>query len=249
MLRIAWGTDDELRGDSRGMSAESFTRRWIGLFALFAGLIAIAPYFTQVVVANSGCHGAACAQADEVLSHYARRIILVVVLVPLLIAVAMRSLTAGGFGWAFPFALLMTAGALPLAADASDFHAPGVWAELLESSAIMPFLFLLLLLVAYSAHPDDQEGGGAPAWRTLLGFVALATLFVTAPAWVPGLAALPHADAIAGPLGRALANGHAALGISDQLGSFANYCLMAFVLAAAGLLYSGRGETMRPVRA
>ncbi|MCW3836054.1 hypothetical protein ACFQ1E_08380 [Sphingomonas canadensis] len=232
------------------MNAETFIRRWIGLAALFAGLIALAPYFVHVVVANSGCQGAtACAGAEELLGHYARRITLVVVIVPLLLAVASRTLATGGFGWAFPFALLMTAGALPLAAETRDLASMAGLGTAAEMAEMLALVFLLLLLIAFSAHPDDSDHGATAAWRTLLGFVALAALFVTAPVWTAGLAALPYVAPLGERLAVAAATGHAALGMQDALGAYATYCMLAFVLAAAGLLFSGpRAEAIRPIR-
>ncbi len=82
----------------------------------------------------------------------------------------------------------------------------------------------------------------------MLGFVAVAALFVTAPVWAAGIAALPYVWQFAEPLARAIAAGHAALGIGERLGAYANYCLLAFVLGTAGLLFSGKREVVRTVR-
>lgn len=234
------------------MNADVFTRRWLGLFALLAGLIAIAPYFVDVVVANSGCGEASrCADAHEVLALYGRRLTLVVILVPLAVAIAARALTIGAFLWAFPFALLMVAGALPLMFETEQFAAMTNWTEVLAVPALIPLLFLVLLLVALSAYPDDREGGTARAWRAVLGLIAIATLFVTAPAWLNGVATLPYAGEFAVPVAHALASAHAALGITEQLAQLGNYCLIAFILCAAGLVVSreGNGTRTRAIRA
>jgi hypothetical protein len=240
------------------MNADTFTRRWLGLLALLAVLVVIAPYFIHVVVQNAGCHetAGACARMDEALTLYGRRVILAVFLVPLLIALAARTLTIGAFIWAFPFALVMLAGAAPLffevAAFAADRRHP---LAVMEAAAFMPALFLILLLVALSAYPEDREGGTAPAWRAALGFVALAALFVTAPAWLEGLDQVPWLGPAAWPMHGVIAQAHAALGIEAQLPQFATYCLIAFVLGAAGLVISrGGGEvtgrrTIRVMRA
>lgn len=228
------------------MNADLFTRRWLGLFALLALLVVTAPYFIHVVVQNSGCHesAGACARMDEALTFYGRRVILAAFLVPLLIALAARTLTIGAFIWAFPFALLMLAGAAPLffeiAAFAADRRHP---LAVMEALAFMPLLFLILLLIALSAYPEDKESGTAPAWRAALGFVALAALFVTAPAWLEGLVLVPWIGPSAVPIHGVIAQGHAALGIEAQLSQLATYCLIAFVLGAAGLVISrGGGE-------
>jgi hypothetical protein len=234
------------------MSADVFTRRWIGLFALLAGLVAIAPYFIQVVVANSGCAAVSgrCAEATDVLSLYGRRLTLAVILIPLVLAIAMRALTVGAFLWAVPFALLMIAGASPMLLESAHYARMTSWTDLLALPALTPLMFLVLQLVALSAYPDDREGGTAGAWQAVLALVAVAALFVTAPLLVPGLASLPYVGQLALPAGAAVANAHAALGIADQLARFGTWCMVAFILCTAGLVVSGRGPAMatRPIR-
>lgn len=225
------------------MNADLFTRRWLMLFAVLAALVVISPWFIHVVVGNSGCKdggATACGQMSEVLTLYARRLILGIFLTLLLIAAGARALTIGAFLWAMPFALLMAAGAAPLYFDAAVFAADGTQVDWLASAGIMPLLFLVLLLVALSAYPDDVEGGTPPAWRAALGFVAIAAAFVTAPAWSTGLTMVPWIGAYAYPVGHMLAQGHAALGIEAQLAQLASYCVIAFVLGSAGLVMSGR---------
>lgn len=224
------------------MSADIFRRRWLGLFAMLAGLIFIAPYLLHTVVANSGCQGTsgACDALQDTLDYHARWLVLAIALAPLIVAVAMRTLTAGVFAWAFPFALLMLAGAMPLLVGLSDIRSADALSDLLALPAILPLLFLLVLLVTLSAG-DDEEGGAAAAWKAVLGFVALAAVFVTAQAWLTGLATLPYVGPFAGPLGVYLAKAHAALGITAQLPRLANTSLIGFILAGAGMMASARG--------
>lgn len=232
------------------MNADAFTRRWIGLFALLAGLTALAPWFIHAVVQNSGCQETvgACATTTETLTLYGHRLILAVFLVPLLLALAGRALSVGAFVWAFPFALLMIAGAAPLFFEAAAFVATRDPVEWLAAPAIMPLMFLLLLLVALSAYPDDDIGGTAPAWRAALGFVAAAALFVTASAWLPGVAVLPWVGRFAHPVADLAARGHAALGITGIEASLGTYCLIAFAFGAAGLVASrGGGAPQRRI--
>lgn len=224
------------------MSAEVFRRRWLGLFAVLAGLIFIAPYLIHTVIANSGCQGTsgACDALQDTLDYHAGWLVLAIALAPLIVAVAARTLTTGMFAWAFPFAMLMLAGAMPLLTGLSDIHSFDAVSDLIALPAIIPLLFLLVLLVALSAG-DDEEGGAAAAWKLVLGFVALAAAFVTAQAWLTGLATLPYVGPFAGPLGLMFAKGHAALGITAQLPRLANSVLIGFILAGAGMMASARG--------
>ena len=222
------------------MNADAFARRWIGLFALMAGLLAIAPHFIGVAVHNSGCGDVSggCERMTELFTLYGRRLILAAIVAPLLIAVAARALTVGAFVWAFPFAMLMLAGASPLFFQAAEFMSDFEPFDPMDEPAITPLIFVLLLLVGLSAYPDDREGGSVVAWRKVLGVVSVAAVLVTAPAWVTGLAEVPWLGQFALPTAFALARAHAALGIADHLPQLANYCLIAFVLAAAGLVVS-----------
>lgn len=225
------------------MSADVFRRRWLGLFALLSGLIFLAPYLIRVLVANSGCHdtSGACDSLQDTLDYHGRWLALAIVLAPLIVAVAARTLTAGVFVWAFPFAVLMLAGAMPLLTALSGIHSTDDASRLLELPAVIPLLFLLVLLVALSAG-SDEEGGAAAAWKVVLGFVAGAAVFVTAQAWLIGLATLPYAGPYAMPIGLMLAKAHAALGITAQLPRFANLSLLGFILASAGMMASARGS-------
>lgn len=224
------------------MSADVFRRRWLGLLAMLAGLIFIAPYLIQVLVANSGCRdvSGACDSLHDTLDYHGRWLALAIALAPLIVAVATRTLTAGVFAWAFPFALLMLAGAMPLLAGLADIHSADAAGDLLELPAAIPLLFLLVLLVALSAG-SDEEGGAAAAWKVVLGFVAVAAVFVTAQAWLIGLATLPYVGPYAAPIGAILARAHAALGITAQLPRLANLSLLGFILASAGMMASARG--------
>jgi hypothetical protein len=223
------------------VSADVFRRRWLGLLALLSGLIFLSPYLIQVLVGNSGCAGTsgACDSLRETLEYHGRWLVLAIALAPLIVAVAARALTAGVFAWAFPFALLMLAGATPLLAGLSEIRSASDASALLELPAVIPVLFLLVLLVTLSAG-DDEEGGAAGAWKLVLGFVALAAVFVTAQAWLPGLSMLPYVGPAAGPLGLWLAKAHAALGITAQLPRLANLALIGFILAGAGMMASAR---------
>lgn len=224
------------------MSADVFRRRWLGLFAMLAGLIFISPYLIQALVGNSGCSGTsgACDSLRETLEYHGRWLVLAIALAPLIVAVAARTLTAGVFAWAFPFALLMLAGATPLLAGLSEIRSASDASDLLQLPAVIPVLFLLVLLVTLSAG-DDEEGGAAGAWKLVLAFAAVAAVFVTAQAWLPGLATLPYAGPFAAPVGLALARAHAALGIAAQLPKLANLALIGFILAGAGMMASARG--------
>jgi hypothetical protein len=224
------------------VSADIFRRRWLGLFAMLAGLIFIAPYLIHAVVANSGCQGTsgACDSLQDTLDYHSRWLLLAIALAPLIVAVATRTLTAGVFIWAFPFALLMLAGAMPLLTGFSDVHSADDASALLALPAIIPLLFLLVLLVTLSAG-NDEEGGAAAAWKAVLGFAALAAVFVTAQAWLTGLATLPYAGPFAAPIGAFIARAHAALGITAQLPRLANLSLIGFILAGAGMMASARG--------
>ncbi len=224
------------------MSADSFRRRWLGLFAMLAGLVFIAPYLIQVLVANSGCHdtSGACAMLQETLEYHGRWLMLALALAPLIVAVAARALTTGVFVWAFPFALVMLAGAMPLMTGLSAIRSPDDVSALLALPAAVPSLFLLVLLVVLSAG-SDEEGGAAGAWKVVLGFVAGAAVFVTAQAWLEGLATLPYVGQAAGPLAGYFAQAHAALGITQQLPRLANTALIGFILAGAGMMASTRG--------
>lgn len=223
------------------MSADVFRRRWFGLFALLSGLIFLAPYLIQVLIANSGCRdtSGACDSLRDTLDYHSGWLALAIALAPLIVAVAARTLTAGVFVWAFPFALLMLAGAMPLLAALSAIHSADDASALLELPAVIPLLFLLVLLVALSAG-SDEDGGAAGAWKVVLGFVAGVAVFVTAQAWLIGLAALPYLGPYAAPIGLALARAHAALGITAQLPRFANLSLLGFILASAGMMASAR---------
>lgn len=225
------------------MSADIFRRRWLGLFALLSGLIFLAPYLIRVLVSNSGCHdtSGACAALEATFDYHQRWLVLAIALAPLVVALAGRTLTAGVFVWAFPFALLMMAGAMPLLAGLSDIRSASDAQALLELPAMLPTLFLLVLLVALSAG-SEEDGNAAAAWKALLGFAGGAAAFVTAQAWLPGLATLPWIGPASPPLDGWLAKAHAALGITAQLPQLSNTCLIAFILAAAGLMASARGS-------
>lgn len=224
------------------MSADAFRRRWLGLFALLSGLIFLSPWLIHALVGNSGCQGTsgACASLQATLEYHSRWIVLAIVLAPLIVAVAARTLTTGVFVWAFPFALLMLAGATPLLVALSDIRSADFAAGLLDLPAIVPLLFLVVLLVTLSAG-GDEEGGASGAWKLVLGFVAGAAVFVTAQSWLIGLASVPYAAPAAGPLDFYLARAHAALGITAQLPQLANTSLIAFILAGAGMMASSRG--------
>lgn len=223
------------------MSAEVFRRRWLGLLAMLSGLIFITPYLLHAVVANSGCQGTsgACDTLQDTLDYHSRWLVLAIALAPLIVAIAMRTLTAGVFAWAFPFAMVMLTGAMPLLTGLSDIHSADAISDLVALPAMIPTLFLLVLLVTLSAG-DDEEGGAAAAWKAVLGFVALAAVFVTAQAWLTGLATLPYAGPFAPALAAFFAKAHAALGITAQLPRLANSVLIGFILAGAGMMASAR---------
>jgi hypothetical protein len=231
-----------LRLEALVMNGDVFTRRWLGLFALFAGLLAISPYFVHVVLGNSGCGEVSgrCQDMEAVLTLYGKRVVLAVVAIPLLVAVAGRALTVGAFAWAVPFALLMLVGAAPLMLDDTGLTVATMWPDILTVPALTPLLFLILLLVALSAYPDDQDGGTANLWRGVLAVVSIVTLFVIAPDWVGGVARLPWIGHFAETLALYLAAAHAALRIDAHLAQLANYCMIAFVLCAASMVISGR---------
>ena len=85
-----------------------------------------------------------------------------------------------------------------------------------------------------------QRDGGV--WRVLMPLVALATLFLTSTAWLPGFALMPYVGQGAAPIGFYLGVAHHALGIGERIGPFVNLCLLAFVLAAAGMMMSARSR-------
>lgn len=220
------------------MNAERFTVRWVGLLAFFAALVAALPLVVELLDRNAACFGTetACHEMAEMLAHYGRSLAMVLVLVPLLVTVAARTLTIGVFAWAFPFALLMAAGSLPLlyalgSADAASIDA------VLGHAALLPLLFLLVLCVALSAESEEVEGN---LWRILMGLVAVATIFVISTAWLPGFALMPYVGAAAGSISYYADAGHTALGLTTHLGQLANTCLLAFALAAAGMMMSAR---------
>jgi len=224
------------------VNAEQFRRRWLGLFAMLAGLIFLAPFLIQMLVGNSGCHdtSGACSSLEATFDYHQRWLVLAIALAPLVVAIGGRTLTAGVFVWAFPFALLMMAGAMPLLTGLSDIRSANDAQALLQLPAMLPMLFLLVLLVSLSAG-SEEDGNAAAAWKLLLGFAAGASAFVTAQAWLPGLATLPYAGPAAPRLDLWLAKAHAALGITAQLPQLSNTCLIAFILTAAGLMVSARG--------
>jgi hypothetical protein len=225
------------------MSGERFTLRWIALVVLLGVLIVASPYIVELLTRNAACFGTenACRDMAEVFAHYGRSMILVVVLIPLLVAVAARTLSAGVFAWAFPFALLMVAGSLPL------LYAVGgpevaTWAEAAAHPALVPLIFLLVLFLALSVESEDGIGG---IWRVAMPLVALLTLFLTSTAWLPGVALMPYVGETAQPIGYYLGEAHGALGLGEQIGPFVNLCLLAFVLAAAGMMMSARSRSGR----
>lgn len=216
-------------------------RRWLGLFALLSGLIVLAPFLIQVLVANSGCQdvSGACDSLNGALHYHGSWIVLAIVLAPLIVAIAMRTLTMGIFAWAFPFALLMLAGAMPLFVALSAFMEPDYLERLMELPALIPLLFLMVLLLALSVGSDEDKGA-AGAWKLILGFVALAAAFVSAPAWLIGLASLPYAGQLAPMLAYYLGVAHGALGIGAQIPQLTNTALIGFTLAAAGTMLASR---------
>ncbi|MEZ0243037.1 MAG: hypothetical protein ACAH11_06645 [Sphingomonas sp.] len=223
------------------MSAEAFMRRWLGLFAMLSGLIVLAPFLIRVLIANSGCHETqgACDSLNAALQYHSAWLVLAIALAPLIVAVAARTLTMGIFAWAFPFAMLMLAGAMPLFVALSGFMEPDYLPHLLELPALIPLLFLLVLLLALSVGSDEDKGA-AGAWKLALGFVALAAAFVSAPAWLIGLAGLPYAGQFAPMLAHYLGVAHAALGITERVPQLTNSALIGFTLAAAGTMLASR---------
>jgi hypothetical protein len=220
------------------MTAERFTVRWIGLLVLLAGLIVASPFVVSLLDANASCFGTetACRDMAQVFAHYGRAMILVLVVIPLLVAVAARTLTVGVFAWAFPFALLMSAGSLPLLHAIGGPDADSIDTAMAHP-ALIPLLFLLVLLVALSA---ESEGDERRFWRIMMGVFAVATIFVVSATWIPGLALMPFVGQAAEPIGGYLNAGHNALGLTSHLGQLTNTCLIAFALAAAGMMISAR---------
>lgn len=218
-------------------------RRWLGLFALLSGLIVLEPFLIHALVSNSGCGdvNGACDSLLGALEYHGSWIVLAIVLAPLVVAVAMRTLTMGIFVWAFPFALLMMAGAMPLFVALSGFQEPDYLANLLELPALIPLLFLLVLLLSLSVGSDDDKGA-AGAWKLALGFVALAAAFVSAPAWLIGLEGLPYAGNLAPMLSYYLGIAHNALGIGPRVPQLTNSALIGFTLAAAGTMLASRSS-------
>lgn len=216
-------------------------RRWLGLFAMLSGLIVLAPFLIQVLVNNSGCRGTsgACDPLMEALHYHAAWLVLAIALAPLIVAVAARTLTMGIFAWAFPFAMLMLAGAMPLFVRLSDFMEPDFLGNLMELPALIPLLFLLVLLLALSVGSDEDKGA-AGAWKMILAFVALGAAFLSAPAWLIGLSGLPWVSQFAPMLTHYIAMGHGALGIVEQVPQLVNTALIAFTLAAAGTMLASR---------
>lgn len=216
-------------------------RRWLGLFALLSGLIVLEPFLIRALVSNSGCDTAngACTSLLAALEYHGSWIVLAIVLAPLIVAIAMRTLTMGIFAWAFPFALIMTAGAMPLFVALSGFAQADYLANLLEMPALIPLLFLLVLLLALSVGSDEDKGA-AGAWKLILGFVALAAAFVSAPAWLIGLEGIPYAGQLAPMLSYYLGIAHTALGIGERVPQLTNSALIGFTLAAAGTMLASR---------
>ena len=103
-------------------------------------------------------------------------------------------------------------------------------------------LFLLVLFLALSVESEDGVGG---MWRVAMPLVALATLFLTWPAWLPGFALMPYVGASAQPMGMYLGEAQGALGLGERIGTFVNLALLAFVLAAAGMMMSARSRSGR----
>ncbi|MDF7775051.1 hypothetical protein P1X14_07325 [Sphingomonas sp. AOB5] len=230
------------------MSAEIFIRRWLGLFALLSGLVVFSPFLIQTVVGNSGCGdtSGACTKLGGALELYGNWVVLAVVLIPLILAIAARSLTVGMFAFAFPFALIMIAGAMPLFFALDHFRDPGFFDELVALPAVMPLLYLFVMLVALSVAGDEDEGASG-AWKVLLGFAALAAAFVNAPDWLLGLEMIPSLGHAAAPLSFYIAKAHGALGIVEVLPQLTTHALLALVLGTAGLMFS-RSRHVAPAR-
>ena len=216
-------------------------RRWLGLFAMLSGLIVLAPFLIKVLLANSGCGDTqgACNSLNGALEYHGAWLVLAIALAPLIVAIAMRTLTMGIFAWAFPFALLMMAGAMPLFVALSKFMEADYLANLMALPALIPLLFLLVLLLALSVGSDDDKGA-AGVWKLILGFVALAAAFVSAPAWLIGLEGLPYAGQLAPVLSYYLGVAHNALGITARVPQLTNSALIGFTLAAAGTMLASR---------
>lgn len=230
------------------MSAGSFTRRWLILLALLAGLIAAAPYITLGIAHAPGCGGMgeACGAAAQAFDSYGRWLLLAIIVLLLVTSLSARALAVGVFAWALPFGLLMLAGSVPLLLAVPDLQSPTFLAEIAALPALTPFLFLIVHFIALSASPEDSEAGSAgAAWRTVLGFVAVATVFVTAPAWLVGFASLPYVGGLAAPIAARVAQAHAALHIDHELAQITLACLVAFIVAAGGLVLCGPGALSR----
>ncbi len=234
------------------MSAASFTRRWIVLLALLAGLIALAPYIALGIGHAPGCGGMgdACEAASLGFAQYGRTLLLAVLALLLVTSLASRAFAVGVFAWAFPFGLLMLAGSAPLLLAVPDFRSPDFLHEIGALPAVTPFLFFVVLCIALSACPEDGETGpAAVGWRALLGASAIATALVTAPAWLVGVATLPLIGMVAQPLALDVAALHAALHIDQALARITLGCLVAFLVASGGLILSGSaGRSSRRMR-
>jgi hypothetical protein len=230
------------------MTAEVFIRRWLGLFALLSGLVIFSPFLIQAVLANSGCSAISgrCDILAGALDHYCGALMLALILIPLLVAIAGRSLAVGMFAFAFPFLLLVTAGALPLLQSLGHVARPGFLEETGMMQGATQLLFLLVGLVCLSVAGDDQEGASG-AWKAVLGFVMLSAGFVTAPSWLAGFALLPYASHLVPPLALFIGRAHAALGITDLLPMLQTQILVAMTLGTAGLMFS-RARTDAPAR-
>jgi hypothetical protein len=210
------------------------------MLALLAALIAVSPLLIDLLIRNASCFGSdsACSDMAKMFERYGRSWIMIVALIPLTVMIANRTLTAGVFAWAFPFALLMLAGSLPL------FYAIGTpeisgWGDLLSYPSLVPLLFLLVLLVALGV---EDEAGGGMLWHVAMGLVAVVTLFITSAAWLPGIALMPFVGQAAQPAAFYFGAAHHALGLGHQIAALANTCLIAFVLAAAGMMVSARAR-------
>lgn len=225
------------------MSGERFARRWALLLALLAALIFASPFLVRLLDRNAACFGTehACSDMAEVFAAHGRAVVLAIALIPLLVTIAARALTLGAALWAIPFALLMIAGALPLLWAIGSPQIDG-WDDLLGHPGIVPLLFLLVMLLALSGEGEDGIGG---MWQVATPLVAFVTLFLTFAAWLPGVAMLPVLGAAAAPTGAWFVKAHGAIGIAGHGAALVNLCLLAFVLAAAGMLMSGRARSGR----
>ncbi len=230
------------------MTAEVFIRRWLGLFGLFAGLIVSLPFLIQAVIARSGCSGISgrCELLAGALDHYGSGLMLALVLIPLLVAVAGRSLAVGMFAFTFPFVLLATAGAAPLLLALGDIGQPGFLDEAGVTHGGTQLLFLLVCLVCLSVAGDEQQGASG-AWKAVLGFVMLAAGFVSAPSWLAGFALTPYLANVVPSLGQFFGRAYHALGVTDLLPMLQTQTLIALILGTAGLMFS-RGRSDAPAR-